>query len=120
MADHIYLRNLPVDAWFTIVGYDQSKKFRVTDEYDWDTEGGKHDRRICLDEAGKEHALDMDSCKCLRFYPEDEALKPIAKECLGVEHWETRNLDRLDFHDVSVGSIRKALRAAYKAGKEAK
>jgi len=46
----------------------------------------------------------------------EDTLKKVAKEHLGVVHWETRGLDRLDFHDVSVGSIRKALEAAYKAG----
>lgn len=46
----------------------------------------------------------------------EELLKPIAKKHLGVEHWETRGRDQLDFHDVSIGSIRKALDAAYKAG----
>ena len=45
-----------------------------------------------------------------------ETIKKIALEYFGVIHWETRGLDRLDFHDVSVGSIRKALQKAYEDG----
>ena len=32
---------------------------------------------------------------------------------------ETRNMDSLDFHDISVGSIQRAIAAAFEAGKEA-
>lgn len=39
-----------------------------------------------------------------------------ATHLVGVETLETRNSDRLDFHDVSVATLRQALRAAYLAG----
>ena len=43
-------------------------------------------------------------------------LAQIAKEHLLIETLETRNSDRLDFHDVAVWSIKSALEAAYVAG----
>lgn len=44
----------------------------------------------------------------------------IACEILGLETLERRNRDRLDFHDLSVCQIKKALEAAYLAGAGAK
>ena len=41
----------------------------------------------------------------------------IAREHLLVETLETRNADRLDFHEVSVQGIHTALTAAYEAGR---
>lgn len=53
------------------------------------------------------------------YEPEvDKTLACIAKDELGVTHWEIRHWDRHDFHDVGIGSIRRALRAAYRAGQE--
>ena len=46
----------------------------------------------------------------------DERLLAIAKRELRIETLETRNSDRLDFHEVSVASIKKALEAAYHEG----
>ncbi len=43
----------------------------------------------------------------------------IAKEVLNLETLETRNSDCLDFYDMAVWDIRKALEAAYNAGREA-
>ena len=45
-------------------------------------------------------------------------IQRIAREYFGVETLETRNSDRLDFYDVAVWSIDKALTEAYKAGLE--
>ena len=45
-------------------------------------------------------------------------IEQIARDHLGVETLETRNMDALDFHDVSVEGIRRALLAAYMAGVE--
>ncbi|XHR30891.1 MAG: DUF6900 domain-containing protein [Chthoniobacteraceae bacterium] len=43
----------------------------------------------------------------------------IAKEILDLETLEARNMDGLDFHELSVWEIRKALEAAYNAGRKA-
>jgi hypothetical protein len=43
----------------------------------------------------------------------------IAKEILDLETLETRNMDRLDFHELSVWEIRDALVAAYNEGRKA-
>jgi hypothetical protein len=43
----------------------------------------------------------------------------IAKEILDLETLEARNMDSLDFHELSVWEIRKALEAAYNAGRAA-
>jgi hypothetical protein len=50
----------------------------------------------------------------------NELLTKIAGEMLNIETLETRNSDDLDFHEVSVWSLKKALEAAYAAGRESK
>ena len=42
----------------------------------------------------------------------------IAQKHFNVDTLQTRNLDRLDFYDVSVASIKAALEDAYQAGKK--
>ena len=49
-----------------------------------------------------------------------QTLDQIAKQTLGLETLETRNSDRLDFHDLNVASIKAALLAAYQAGKQSR
>ena len=46
----------------------------------------------------------------------DQLLARIAQEHLFIETLETRNHDRLDFHDVGVWCVKSALVAAYQAG----
>ena len=46
-------------------------------------------------------------------------IEKIAKEILDLETLETRRMDSLDFHDLAVWEIRKALEAAYNAGRDA-
>ena len=46
----------------------------------------------------------------------NEVLADIAKRVLNIETLETRKMDSLDFHDVAVWEIKKALEAAYRAG----
>ena len=46
-------------------------------------------------------------------------LDHIAQTILGLETLDTRNSDRLDFHDVAVWNIKAALQAAFEAGQEA-
>ena len=48
-----------------------------------------------------------------------KTLEQIAREHLGIETLATRNSDHLDFHDVAVWSVAKALEAAYEAGRQA-
>ena len=44
----------------------------------------------------------------------------IAQKHFNIDTLQTRNLDRLDFYDVSVASIKAALEDAYQAGKKEK
>jgi hypothetical protein len=46
----------------------------------------------------------------------NETLAEIAKKMLSIETLETRKMDSLDFHDVAVWQVKKALEAAYRAG----
>ncbi|RMF84300.1 MAG: hypothetical protein D6744_03310 [Planctomycetota bacterium] len=46
----------------------------------------------------------------------DKILGGIAREIFDLETLETRNANHLDFHDLGVWQIRKALRMAYDAG----
>lgn len=48
----------------------------------------------------------------------DQIFALIAQKHLFIETLETRNSDRLDFHDVAVWNVREALEAAFKAGVE--
>ncbi|MBA3059261.1 MAG: hypothetical protein KJ614_08295 [Gammaproteobacteria bacterium] len=48
----------------------------------------------------------------------DQIFALIAQKHLFIETLETRNSDRLDFHDVAVWNVRQALEAAFKAGAE--
>lgn len=45
-----------------------------------------------------------------------KGINNIAKIILGIETLEPRNLDRLDFYDLHVVTIRKALEEAYNLG----
>ncbi|MEI7605768.1 MAG: hypothetical protein WCJ64_00145 [Rhodospirillaceae bacterium] len=49
----------------------------------------------------------------------DAAITEIAGKVLGLETLATQNRDSLDFHDLSVWQIKKALEAAFQAGAEA-
>lgn len=44
------------------------------------------------------------------------AIKQIARDELGLETLDARNSDRLDFHELAVWQIKKALLKAYEAG----
>ena len=48
-----------------------------------------------------------------------ETILKIAREVLDIETLEPRKMDRLDFHDVAVWQVAKALEAAYEAGRSA-
>ena len=48
----------------------------------------------------------------------DKKLEQIAKECLNIETLKTRHSDSLDFYDVSVWSVKEALKVAYKLGEK--
>lgn len=48
----------------------------------------------------------------------DMKLEQIAKEFLDIETLTTRHSDSLDFHDISVWSIKEALKMAYHLGVE--
>ena len=49
----------------------------------------------------------------------DSLLLEIAQRQFCIETLETRNWDRLDFHDVAVWAIRTALEDAFEAGRRA-
>jgi len=49
----------------------------------------------------------------------DVLLTRLAKKYLDIETLKIRNMDSLDFYDVSVWSVRSALEAAYMAGVDA-
>ena len=49
----------------------------------------------------------------------DALILEIAQRRFFLEMLETRNSDRLDFHDVAVWAIRDALAEAYEAGRRA-
>lgn len=58
----------------------------------------------------------MKSSKQARHNAVTEAIADIARIHLNIQTLEEQGSDRLDFHDLSVGAIEYALRAAYEAG----
>ncbi len=51
-------------------------------------------------------------------YQMETALEDALQHLSGVETLQERKSDELDFHDVSVWSLKAALEAAYKAGRK--
>lgn len=51
-------------------------------------------------------------------YTGKNVIDVIAQKKLGIATLETQNSDRLDFHELSVASIKDALETAFKAGCE--
>lgn len=51
--------------------------------------------------------------------PRAAAVNKLAALYLGIETLEARGRDCLDFHDLSVTSVRRALEEAYEAGRRA-
>lgn len=49
----------------------------------------------------------------------DAIVEDIAKKLLHIETLQTRNSDRLDFHDCAVWNLKRALLAAYQRGYDA-
>ena len=47
------------------------------------------------------------------------AINRIAREDLGLETLDARNMDSLDFHEHAVWSVKEALERAYEAGRKA-
>ncbi len=45
-------------------------------------------------------------------------IEKIAKEILSLDTLKEQGMDDLDFHDISVVSLKKALEAAFKAGEK--
>jgi len=68
------------------------------------------DANLALEYANKADA-------CNRRPRIDRELEAIAKVNLQIETLATRNSDRLDFHEVSVWGLKRALEAAYEAGR---
>ena len=58
--------------------------------------------------------------RCQRQIDVDAQLASIARRTMDVPTLEARNSDRLDFHEVSVWEILKALRLAYRAGQSSR
>ena len=54
-----------------------------------------------------------------RLDPVVAALEQIAREELGIDTLAERGRDRLDFHDVGVAGLRRALERAYELGRTA-
>jgi len=68
----------------------------------------------CVCKAGDNKEIAMNERR--RTTKRDAALAEIARDVLGIETLESRKSDDLDFHDLAVWSIEKALQAAYEAG----
>jgi uncharacterized protein HemY len=73
---------------------------------------------VCDDVEQRNRYLDA-AAKCDREVEIDKLLAGIAKRELRVPTLGARNADSLDFHEVAVWSLQRALRLAYRAGRDA-
>ncbi len=74
---------------------------------------------VCADTDQRNRYLDA-AAKCDREVEVDELLAGIAKRELRLPTLDVRGSDRLDFHDIGVTALRRTLRLAYRAGRDAK
>ena len=65
---------------------------------------------------GEQPAYANSVARCERQIAVDAELASIARRTLQIPTLDARNSDRLDFHEVSVWELLKALRLAYRAG----
>ena len=65
---------------------------------------------------GEQPAYAAGVARCQRQIDVDAELASIARRVLRIPTLDARNSDRLDFHEVSVWELLKALRMAYRAG----
>ena len=73
-----------------------------------------------LDKQPKQSVTGFTKTEANTMQTRDQALSEIATQILDLETLDTRKSDRLDFHELAVWQIKKALEAAYVAGREAK
>lgn len=66
-------------------------------------------------DAALQYARNADACNHQSSL--DETLERIARNVMKVPTLRYRQSDQLDFHELSVGQIKLALRAAYEAGR---
>ena len=81
----------------------------------------RQDAERAVAQWGRSHALDavIANRKLDAHFAASEAIAQIARRVLGIPTLKVRGSDSLDFHEVGVGSLEQALRAAYKAGRAA-
>lgn len=70
-------------------------------------------------DAGTTEAYQTLAARCDQEIEVEKELAAIAKRVLRIPALESRNSDRLDFHEVSAWSVKEALRLAYQAGRDA-
>ena len=73
-----------------------------------------------LDKQPKQSVTGFTKTEANTMQTRDQALTEIATQILNLETLDTRKSDRLDFHELAVWQIKKALEAAYAAGQKAK
>jgi len=74
----------------------------------------------CVRAAADRDQYLANAATCDRRAGADAALEKIARDVLRIPTLRERHSDRLDFHDLGVGRLRLALRAAYEAGRACK
>jgi hypothetical protein len=72
----------------------------------------------CLGDPLNAYAVGV--ARCQHQIDVDAELASIARRVMRIPTLEARNSDRLDFHEVSVWEILKALRLAYRAGQSSR
>jgi hypothetical protein len=73
-------------------------------------------RRAIATCPGEQPAYAEGVTRCQRQIDVDAKLASIARRVLQIPTLESRKSDRLDFHEISVWELLKALRLAYRAG----
>ena len=83
--------------------------------------GERPDAERIMAHWAQSHAFDAAGAnqKLEAHFAASDAIAQIARRVLGVPTLKVRGSDSLDFHEVGVGSLEQALRAAYDAGRSA-
>jgi len=75
---------------------------------------GLHGEWVGFKAAAKIHGTE----KAIDERATEQIIQKIAADHLSIDTLETRNADSLDFHEVSVWSVKTALQAAFEAGRK--
>lgn len=77
-------------------------------------------RAASMCEPSEQHRCQEGIARCQHEVDVDAELASVAKRILNIPTLETRKMDSLDFHEVSVWQLLAALRLAHRSGRQSR